>query len=455
MQQRPQLNRPTAFKVGKHTFVSGLHWALLASKLKRSDALKKEADEIRRLGGPNFEVAVVRKNSGLGGTAQAGFSARSGNIRPGAYSAAAVVADALGHDFVAAIPLEGRGRQLVLVAARNGAILPMQDALLGFEEAKQRFLELISAMADDEIRIVCPDSFAVPDSEEWTFDKIIAAASKPKLSASCRLGALTPAMAIRDRMPVILIGLVVLGGMYGWTEYEDYIEKKERDRRAALARAEAEKLRKAQEVAAQPIREIRRPWVIQPLPGEFLDLCGRVMYALPLALDGWEFTSASCDGKSVTATYSRISGATVDMGSTSAALFGLPAPSFDDPGNLATITISLPELRPGGEDPIAPRTEIRNRFISLAQGVGANFTLSDIPDPPPPRVDVLPGQQPPPPPPPPPWKSMRFEFRSDERIEQAIPALFSMPGVRLTNITITRSGSSLSYSTAGELHAQR
>jgi hypothetical protein len=179
------------------------------------------------------------------------------------------------------------------------------------------------------------------------------------------------------------------------------------------------------------------------------------MTALPLALDGWEFRDSTCDGKTITTSYSRIPGATIDGAIASASLFGMPAPAIDDAGELATISIALPAIRPGGEDAIGPREAIRHRFITLAQGVRATYTLNDIPDPPAPKVDVPPGQEPPPPPPPPPWKSMKFEFRMDERIDYAIPALLSMPGVRITNITITRSGSTLSYTTAGELHALR
>lgn len=455
MQQRPHLNRPSAFKIGKQTFVSGLHWALLPSKMKRSESLKREAETMKKNGGPIFEIAAVRGVGGKGGALQAGLSARSGNVRSGAYAAAAVVADVLGADFVAAISVDERAAQFLLVAVREGAILPMQDVLLAREDAKQRFLELVAAMPGDAVRLACPDAFAMPGSEEWSFEKVLQSIGVNKLTSSHKLAPLTVGMALRDRLPLILTATVVLAGMWGWTAYESYQKAKEEERLAMEAAAEAERLRLAQANAAQPIRELSRPWVGQPLPGEFVGACGSVMSALPLALDGWEFTSASCDGLAVTTVYTRVAPATVDAASHSASLFGLPTPAFDDLGNVATMTLPLRPIRPGGEDAIGPRDAIRQRFMTLAQGLEATFTLQDVPDPPVPAAPTDPGLEPPPPPPPPPWMTMRFDLQMQERIEAAAPALLTIPGVRITNINLARAGSTLSYTTTGELHAQR
>lgn len=453
MAPRPNIPRPSTFKVGKRSFACGLYWNLLDRKFKRSEALKRVSAEVRKAGGPSLDLAVVHV-VGSAGTLQAGFAARSSSLGNSTFSAAALAARFLGNDFIAALPLDGRSGKCVFVSCRQGAVLPQNDELLPIEEAKARFLELVAAMADDDVRKICPDTFNVPGSEEITFEQLVER-STSRLKGDLQLSPLSPALMIRDRLPLIVGLSVLIGGVWGWTEYQDYQDAKVRARAQAIAAAEAARLAELQATAAQPVRSTERPWVKKPLPREFVALCGDVVMALPLALDGWEISTAACDGAAVTATYNRVAPATLDQAIESAGLFRLPEPTFDDPGNIASVQVPLSPLRPGGEDPLAPYLDARYRLVALLQGVNAQFALSDVPDPPPPPLP--PGHQgePPPPPPPPPWRSMRFEVTAGQPIAQAAPSLLGLPGLRVTGMTVTRSGSELSFTTTGELHAIR
>ncbi len=191
----------------------------------------------------------------------------------------------------------------------------------------------------------------------------------------------------------VVLLLAIVGGAWYWQVLQE---------QAAAELAQQEQLRRAQEAARNllPSSMQRQPeypppvryWEDKPQPLEVVENCRVGLQKVTLAVAGWRMNTLTCNGGSISTTWTRDKGPSAP-----------PKGSVvDGSGGSASLNIPLTQLTARGHEDLVNPDDVTHRY--LAQNwPGAISRMADDPPPPPP-----PGYQGPWNPPPPPWVKRSF-----------------------------------------------
>lgn len=434
--------------VNGRRFVTGLFWQPLTSP-------RSYMSEARNIGKKrNWDIVAIRKSARI----QAGFVSKDAGVMKGMYSLAAALAGQLGDSWIGAFA--AGNDEYAVVAVHEGSIVPGYDVVTdkdGALELLNRGYQLFQ-YGNDRV-------FAPAELEYAQFEKDLETLLAPRnLKSEYRLKQLTFGLTKKELVMVGVCAVAVLVGMYGWSEYVAFEEKKAREeqlRQEVLRREELARLN-ANTRAKQGAEALQHPWASMPGAMDFVTACGVEIYALPLNIAGWQIDGAKCDAKVLTATYKRKATATtVNAFIEWAGDTYEGTPMFTDDGDTATLKKPLKMLF-GGDEKVAQAEAVQNDFLSHFQAVDVRLKLIEkkvtLPPPPPPPPP-LPGQPPasPPPVPVPDWRMFSYEFETPIAPRLLIDGLPEKNGVRITKMEMrfVEDDASLKWTVTGELYASK
>ena len=429
-------------------FVTGLFWQPLTSP-------RSYMSEARTIGKKrNWDIVAIRKGVRI----QAGFVSKNAGVMKGMYSLASALAGQLGDSWIGAFAV-GNGEYAV-IAVHDGSIVPGYDVITDKEDALSRLKQGYQLFQYDNERVYAPADF-----EFSQYEKSLESLLIPKnLKGEYRLKQLTFGLTKQELITVGICGVALMAGMYGWSEYKAYEQKKAREeqiRQEQLRQAELARLN-ANSRAKQGAEALQHPWAGMPGVVDFGTVCTAEIYALPLSVAGWQIDTAKCEAKLLTVTYKRkVAHTTVNdfIGALGDGYDGLPL--FTDDGNTATVKRAVKMLF-GGDEKVAEADTVQNAFLSHFQTVDVGLKLIEkkVTLPPPPPPPPSPPGQPPAPPPPAPvadWRLFSFEFETAIAPELLIAGLPDKNGVRVTKMEMrfVEDDVSLKWTVTGELYASK
>lgn len=437
------VNGVTPIRVGRRIFVSGLYWEVLLNGASYQEEARKIARRERERSGVALDVVYLRRHADV---VQAGFAPRAGRARKGTVSLAAVAIDALGPTFVAAFPLpDGR---YALTAGSNNTIVPDSDCVCEYEEAKERIEELVRFLTPvdghGELPVYAP-------LDLWPGGKAISL--EELLPRARRLHRLRQRPAFNARSPAGWIAFgaattLAAAAWFGWEWYQADLARQEAERRAA----EMEKLRRQARVDV-PDASLLRPWTHRPTLASFVATCTQEIGAHPITLDGWVLIKSECWDTTVTASYARTEGRTVQGFSDQVHAWRPHAQvQFSSDGDIGTIERRL-EFAPGGDEALAPLEMRANAFMTYWQQRVVPFEMRTVPSAFAPNVPVAPqGDKAPARPH---WRTMSWSIPATARNPVQLTADLDGTGLRAHQITMTfNAEGKLQWSLKGELYGQ-
>lgn len=285
---RPASGRGTV-KIGKTTFAVGLIWQTASSgneveaeaKLAAKDDLYKANTYCIR------ETAII----------QYGLGQKAMGHRPGMRALAAVVADKLTGNWLAAFEV---GNDIYLAAVRDGQILSDYDRLLTqVREARDLFGELLYSAEWDTV--LAPASWGVDEADPSDLDAYLDNGRDFRLKAS---GANLAALALMVGVAGIAAGGYVFmqpaSDSGDWGSPVDY-GLQTNDPLSGKQRPDAE--------AAAPIEQAPTPpWVNRPNGIGMLIACTDDIKSAPLEAPGWETDDINCSESGISLVLSKTRG---------------------------------------------------------------------------------------------------------------------------------------------------
>lgn len=422
----PMRGLSQTFEFGKHTFVSGLFWQPLpgASNRDRKAELRQMAEE------QGFDLCVQRTS----GTPQAGFGAASDGLKAGMLSVAAMVSKSLevanrDRSFLCAMQVpDGRW---IYVAQRDGVLLHDGDVLGDEASIHSRMMTDLS-LAEWQT-VFAPDAWGFADSVERHLEDLLPRHNdqisikkwwelRPIHSRSLDFTAINPKFLL-----LLLIPALLVGGYYFWDQYRLKKELEE------LARQEAE-LAAQREVAVA-----EQPWKKEAPAAYFVAACDSALSQVKTFWPGnWTPVDVVCADRSLVINWVRQNDGWVDQ------IRKLePQAEVAIDGNRATL--SLPLELPGGQDDTLPvEKDRRLNLLDFAQRYNFQLNLKN------PTNPVL-GQ---PQMADPGWKALEWTLTDLPLAPATILPEFNGPGLRIKQMHLTFSGSTMKWTLEGMQYVQ-
>lgn len=427
-------------KINGKDFVSGLMW----QPLSKPRAYMSEAREI----GKRDDMDIVAIRLGLS-MIQAGFVKKGNGVSKGMYSLASALAGQIQQESWIGVFLLPND-QYALVAVHGGLIVPGCDVVGGREEIFNLLRE-----KDSQPRIMKFDKAYHPDDFEYRGESLdIEDFLTPgALRKEYALKPLTFGLTKREMVILgcaVVIALCVVVGYFQWTAHL------QREAAREAARLEQVRLQKLAELNAragadQPIQALEHPWASMPGVEDFLNACEGAIDSQSLALGGWPFESALCNTAIIEPVFAR-SGKTTFNDLIAAAQGRYPAPPvLMEGGDRARFGDEI-KLGAGGDDELLSFDAMQANFTSHLQTLDLKAALVEVPVARP-VAAALPGEKQAPPPPAPDWKKFSFTLTSMNTPKYIFSGL-NLPGVRLAEISVIRTGTQLSWSLKGEIYAR-
>ncbi|WLG57760.1 type 4b pilus protein PilO2 [Pseudomonas extremorientalis] len=421
------------------SFVTGLRWHPLGS-------VTGHMKEARQYGREHqLDIVAIRRTPAI---IQAGFVAHSDSVTKGMYSLAATLAGQLGDSWIAAWQTAPDLDQYALVAVYQGGVISGCDMIGTGAEVRRRVVQQRSR------GIQFSHEYLPPEFEMGGHPLDVEDLLQPeKLKREYRLRPLVFGLSKTELVQLSILAALIAVGVIGWAQWQSHqkqIAKEaafqaEQQRLAELARLQKES------GLEQPPQALEHPWAKRPTVEDFLEGCSNVIYQLPLSIQGWQFTSAMCDGTQVLSSYTRSGNSTADKLIQATQGHFSDRPAFFDEGNSATLKsdISLPAA---GDEPLEEAIVMLANLSSWLHSFTQTPTLKEMPVVVPVQP-AIPGQPAPPPPPPPQWKL--FELRYTSGLTP-LDSLSSAPcqGLRLREIKTQYQAGHLVWSVIGDLYAK-
>lgn len=420
-------------------FVTGLIWHPLGSLTK----YMKEARDYGRE--HQMDIVAIRHS---GSVIQAGFVARGAGAMKGMYSLAAALAGQLGNSWLAAWAVDPEAERYALVAVHDGAVVPGSDRVGSRDEIERKLNQLLArSLVFDELYL--PAEFG-RGGQVLDIEALLAPAN---LKRDYRLRQLTLGLSTGEATRIGLMAVLVVGGFAGWKVWQSHKQGEARAAQALIAAQQQAQLAAMSKETGkeQPLQALDHPWAKQIAPDTFIAGCNGVIDSLPLAMAGWRFDSAQCDGALVSSVYKRTgTSSALDLLAVTAGHFA-DDPGFFDAGNSAALKRDL-QLAVAGDESLAPASSALAVLTSHFNRQQTELTVRELPVTPP-APPALPGQPVPPAPPPPDWKHYEFQYQSLLPPAVMLQDL-AQPGLRLREIKTQLQGERLLWSVTGDLYVQ-
>ncbi|MFC6299097.1 type 4b pilus protein PilO2 [Pseudomonas sp. CCM 7893] len=435
-------SRPTRVHLLQHrgkTFVTGLRWHPLGS-------VTGHMKEARQYGREHqLDIVAIRRTPGI---IQAGFVARSDGVTKGMYSLAATLAGQLGDSWIAAWKTETNLDQYALVAVYQGGVISGCDMIGTGAEVRRRVTQQRSRGINFTHEYL-PSEFEM-GGQPLDIEVLL---QPSHLKREYRLRPLVFGLSKAEVVQLITLGGLIAAGSIGWAQWQSHqaqIAQEAAFQAEQHRLAELDRLHKETGVE-QPPQALEHPWAKRPSAAAFVENCSDVMYQLPLSIQGWQFTSAVCDGAQVFSSYKRTGNSTAK--SLIAATHGhfSDRPAFFDEGNSATLKsdISIPAA---GDEPLGEAIDMLANLSSWLHGFSQTPTLKEV-EVAVPVEPAMPGQPVPPPPPPPQWKLFELSYATGITPADSLAGAPSQ-GLRLREIKTEYQTGHLIWSVIGDLYAK-
>lgn len=416
------------FELGKgRTFVSGLFWQPLpgATAAARKAEVEKIAEE------QNFDLAIMRTT----GTPQVGFGALADGVRPGMLSAAAMISktmemDGADRNFLCATEVPG-GKWLY-VAQREGVLLHDGDLLGEEDEIRSRMLTDMSL--SDWSTIYAPGHWGISGSVERPFADFF-----PKKGGRLDykkwwgikpvkrgLGDIAKAFG-----PLIVVALILVGGAYGYSRWQQYKAQQE------MARIAAEQAAAASQNAAQHKPE--HPWKKMMRAQKSWGACNEAIRSVKSLWPGnWTLKDIACDNSVMTVAWVR-----QDAGWIEHLLAVEPKAVVARDGMSASLIVPMTS-GDGEDDPLPKEMDRTLAMYEGAQRYGFKVILSAPTAPP-----ILPGDKPNQPPVAIDWKELAWRVDGVGLDPSIILAALDGNGFRVQKIRAVWSAGVMNWNMEG------
>ncbi|GKQ31543.1 type 4b pilus protein PilO2 [Pseudomonas syringae pv. theae] len=419
------------------SFVTGLLWHPLGSLT----GYMKEARQFGRA--QQMDIVAIRHTESV---IQAGFVSQNDGAVKGMYSLAASLAGQLGPSWLAAWKIENTEDRYALVAVFRGAVIPGADLVGSRDEINRKVAQQLSrSMSFDKVFL--PQEFG-RGGEPFDVEALL---HPSNLKREYKLTPLAFGLSTQELVRVAALGAVVVGCLIGWHQWQDHKQQLAREAQRAAEAARQAELDALNQRTNSPvvIEALVHPWVKQPSVPAFLEGCNGAIDQLPLAIAGWLFVSAKCDGAFMSASYRRAGNSTaIDFNTATAGHFA-DTPAFYDEGNMAALKLTF-ELPLAGDDSLDPATHALDSITSWLQAQNLQPKITEVPVTTV-QLTALPGQPAPPPPPPPDYRHFEIRYTSVLPPATVLQGVKST-GMRLREIKTELQGGQLTWNVIGDLY---
>ena len=419
------------------SFVTGLLWHPLGSLT----GYMKEARQFGRQ--QQMDIVAIRHTESV---IQAGFVSQNDGAVKGMYSLAASLAGQLGSSWLAAWKIEDAEDRYALVAVYRGAVIPGADLVGTADEIKRKVAQQLSRSMSFE-KVFVPAEFG-RGGEPFDAETLL---HPSNLKREYKLTPLAFGLSSKELVRVAAMAAVVVGCFIGWHQWHQHQLQIAREAQLAAEAARRAELDALNQRTNSPVvlEALVHPWVKQPSVPAFLSGCNGAIDQLPLAIAGWLFVSAKCDGALMSASYKRTGNSTTLAFTAATAGHFADTPAFYDEGNMAALKLIF-ELPLAGDDVLDPATQALDSITSWLQAQDLQPKITEVPvtvvQPP-----ALPGQPAPPPPPPPDYR--HFEIRYTSQLPPAtVLHAVQNTGMRLREIETKFQGGQLTWNVVGDLY---
>lgn len=433
----------TIVRINGRDFVSDLMWR----PLSKPRAYMAEARQIGKLEG--MDIVAIRSGATI---IQAGFVRKSDGVTRGMYSLACALAGQFQERaWIGAFELPTG--EYALVAVFDGLVIPGCDIIGERQEIRNRLIEIDSQEGVKFERVYHPDDFEYR-GEQLNIEELLIPS---KLSKDYALKQLTFGLTKKE---LLLAGsaasLLVFGaiGYFQWVNYQEQQAREEAIRQEERRQQELAELQARAGGLDLQASALTHPWADMPGIADFLNGCQGAINSMPLSLGGWPVSSAICTGTTLEVAFERVPGGTTFSQFIEAAAKRFPAPPVLLEGGERAVVGDEITLGAGGDDELLPVDEMRSAFTSHMQRMELKVEIVEAPaTPSAPPTQALPGQEPPAAPPAPDWKKFTFTLTTEQAPETVFSEL-SLPGIRLTEISVNRSDITLSWTIKGDIYAR-
>lgn len=407
-------------------FVAGLFWTPLhsATTSARMAEVQKLAQE-----GDGADLFVMRTSGvpqvGLGSSSSIGRRQTDG-IQKGMYSAAAVISKTVEVEggeksFLCAVKIDSN--RYYYCAQSEGIILHDGDIIGSEDEIRARMMSDVAG--NDWKLIYAPRHWTITGSSDREFQSFLPVNGKGRVAYKT-WWALRPIsngkINFRRILPLLVIGLLVVGGFSGWKYYEKQKMEKELAELAALQAAAA---------SGKSQQPVVLPWKNSPSAIDFVAGCDSASASLVHHWPAnWKMTENTCTNGVYTFGWARPEGAWLSQ-----LLEIVPNANLAEDGNTATLQVPF-KLVPSADEG-APEAVSRMRYLNnLSQQLSLGITFTRVAPPAP-----LPGVQAPPPPP---YKEFDWKINGKSIPPALLAAQMQGPAFRITRITtVYKDGSTI------------
>lgn len=409
--------------VGRHRYAAGLYWENSPGKGRVAQIAKEAAEQP----GQQADFYVVRPGNKDGRVPQFGLCSKDAGQEAGMPVLAACLAEQVPGSWAGAFRLnEGT----VLVIVRDDLIVP--DGDLFFREESEARDRLIQEIGFGGLQtIYAPEAWSIPGADTIPLTLLLNDQADIQLQQ----------VSLSPKVKLALIGagaffIVILGVVW-------YMQKKA-DEEALL---QQEALIRAQQAAAlpsfgqKPMPEPKyvRNWENTPPALAVINACRDGLSLVPSAVAGWNLTSLTCNGASLSLAWQREKGFTAPP----------QGANVNDTGSTASKTIPLPPLAPRGAESLKNIDEITNRYL-LQNWPGTIGRAPDDAPPPPPEGYTGPWN-----PPPAPWVKRSFTLNVAE-LPGGLPGFIGdLPGAIVNNMSFSRGGGANAWAVEGVIYENR
>lgn len=352
--------------INNRMFAANLFW----QPLSRARNFMAEARELGKK--RDWDIVAVRRGQ-RGTRVQAGFAPRRSAATKGMYSLAASLAGKLGDSWLGAFRLKD-GRYVV-TAVFEGMICIGFDEICDGERAKAllRDASSLHQFEDDAI-------YAPPELEFSAQSRDIYELLTPKsLSKEHRLRQLTFGLTKRELAYTVIGAFVVLGSLGGYLGYKVHEQSMQAEQRRKQAEAERRRLAELNAKAHRKLvaQALVHPWAVVPSALDYAKACVASEDQFHLSIAGWPLSEIECDGRAVSATYTRSGALTVDAFIAEVtALYGHPPVIQGDDEDKGIVRVADMGIPVAGDDPLRSPDDLMPKFHSYFEGVGIGATVT-------------------------------------------------------------------------------